>query len=83
MEDILNYLKHIEYLKYDKINYSGHLCFLKNEKRINELFMEEIEGTTNYIDMLTNIILHLMKLTLIRKHYQKVAKCMTESFRWI
>ncbi|MBQ6478597.1 MAG: hypothetical protein IJI44_04420 [Erysipelotrichaceae bacterium] len=43
--DVLSYLKRLEYERYDKINWMGHLCFIRNLPEINTIAMEEIPGT--------------------------------------
>lgn len=43
--DVLSYLESIEYEKYDKINWMGHLCFMRNLPEINAIAMAEIPET--------------------------------------
>lgn len=39
---------------YDKISFLGHFCLYKNTKEINTLFMQKVDNTINYQDVLSN-----------------------------
>ena len=40
--------------KYDKIAYLGHFCLYKNDKIINEMFMNNVDGAISYREILSN-----------------------------
>ena len=43
--DVFNYLNTICYDQYDKINWMGHLCFMRNTPEMNAIAMKEVPGT--------------------------------------
>ncbi len=43
--NLMAYLDKICYQNYDKINWMGHLCFLRNAPFINSIAMKEVPGT--------------------------------------
>ena len=49
---ISEFLEKIDYKKYCKINYAGHLCFMKNTPEINNLFKAKVDGTKYFEDVL-------------------------------
>ena len=40
--------------KYDKIAYLGHFCLYKNDKIINEMFMNNVDSAISYREILSN-----------------------------
>lgn len=49
---ISDYLQKINYTRFDKINFAGHLCFIKNNKETNDIFKAHIEGSNDFTDIL-------------------------------
>ena len=49
---ISEYLQKINYQQYYKINFAGHLCFMKNVPEMNNLFKMPVNGSKNYQDVL-------------------------------
>lgn len=43
--DILKFLYNIDYRKYEKINWMGHLCFVRNVREINMVAIRQVCGT--------------------------------------
>lgn len=43
--DVLSFLERIQYEQYEKINWMGHLCFMRNLPDINAIAMEETPET--------------------------------------
>lgn len=39
---------------FDKISFLGHFCLYRNNRKINEMFMNSPKGTLNYVDILSN-----------------------------
>lgn len=53
--DVSGYLARIQYNNYDKINWMGHLCFVRNNPDINTLAMSEVDKTISPIKVLHNL----------------------------
>ena len=49
--NVLAYLNKIEYYNYDKINFAGHFCLMKNVPSMNVLFNTDVADTTRFIDI--------------------------------
>ena len=43
--NVVSYLEKINYSRYDKINWMGHLCFIRNQQVCNEAVLKKIPGT--------------------------------------
>lgn len=50
--DIVQYLKKIDYSSYDKINWMGHLCFIRNQKDCNAAALKSVSGTVEAEEVL-------------------------------
>lgn len=50
--DISGYLKKIDYEKYDKINFAGHFCLMRNDSSMANLFKQKVEGTADFKEIL-------------------------------
>lgn len=48
------YLEKINYQKFDKINWMGHLCFIKNNEVCNNSVFTSVEGTIDAEEILQN-----------------------------
>ena len=53
--DIQSFLDRIDYAKYKKINRMGHLCFIKNEKKCNEAFKIQVDGTMDWKEVINSV----------------------------
>lgn len=49
--DVLSYLEKIKYYKYDKINFAGHFCLMKNVREMNYLFLTCVKGTADFTEI--------------------------------
>lgn len=45
---VAQFLKKINYSQYDKINWMGHLSFVRNEIKCNQAFLTEVKNTVNW-----------------------------------
>lgn len=51
---IFYHLNQIDYGKYDKINWMGHLCFVKNNDFCKKIFLKNTNDTINYLKVLNS-----------------------------
>ena len=50
--DVFSFLNKIGFEQYDKINWMGHLCFMRNTTEINLIAMKEVPGTVSPFEVL-------------------------------
>ncbi len=51
---LFEYLQTINYAAYDKINWMGHLCFIRNQRKYNEAALISVPGTIEAEDVFRN-----------------------------
>ena len=51
--NVTDYLQKIQYFKYDKINWMGHLCFIRNNEICNTVVLADIDNTAYWKDVVS------------------------------
>ena len=51
--NVIDYLQKIQYFKYDKINWMGHFCFIRNNEICNNVVLADIDNTVYWKDVVS------------------------------